>query len=324
MPHALDREELLPAVAFGGVRMPRPRSGAAPQSLAVVLLAELGLAPRAWFPSAVLADLLHDLGTTEAGARAVVRRLARRGVLEGRRSGRRTEYRLTEAAAVALARGGRAQAAFPRRAEEWDGRWTLVAFSAPQDAGTERSMLRARLRWRGFAPLYDGVWVSPQEPGDLVETVVAETATASLTVFRAEHLPVRDAATRDPADVWDLDAVGEQYAAFLAAWTPELARARAGAVQGADALRGRVAVADDYRRFVVLDPRLPVRLMPRGWPRAAARRLCADLFDALADPTLDHVRAVAARHGTTVDVRLHTLDDLADGRVVVAAERAVR
>jgi len=34
----------------------------------------------------------------------------------------------------------------------------------------------------------------------------------------------------------------------------------------------RTEVMETYRRFVVLDPRLPMRLMPAGWPRERAER----------------------------------------------------
>ena len=37
----------------------------------------------------------------------------------------------------------------------------LVAFSIPEQNRAARDSLRKQLRWLGFAPLYDGLWVSP-------------------------------------------------------------------------------------------------------------------------------------------------------------------
>ncbi|MEO3842923.1 hypothetical protein [Streptomyces sp. B22F1] len=44
---------------------------------------------------------------------------------------------------------------------EWDGRWTLLAFSVPETRRADRHALRTRLGWAGFAPLRSGLWVSP-------------------------------------------------------------------------------------------------------------------------------------------------------------------
>jgi phenylacetic acid degradation operon negative regulatory protein len=321
MASSFSHEDILPDVAVGDVRFPRARTGNAPQSLAVMLLAEFGLQPRAWFPSAAVVALLNGFDITTVGARAVVHRLARRGVLEGRKDGRRTSYRLTQAAAAALIRGGHALATFPERAEAWDGGWTLVVFSAPHSADSERAVLRARLRWRGFAPLYDGVWVAPQEPADLADNVLARAADVDVSMFRAREIPLDRAATRNPLTLWDLDGVTEAYGAFLRRWEAMSARAWAGAVIGAEAVRIRAEVEDDYRRFVVLDPRLPLRVMPQAWPRAHARELFATIYDGLLAPALSHVHEVVARFADDPPPRIsaYSTSDLAAGVLLPAA-----
>ena len=52
---------------------------------------------------------------------------------------------------------------FGRSPEPWDGMWSLVAFSIPEEHRAARDELRKALRWLGFAPLYDGLWVSPRD-----------------------------------------------------------------------------------------------------------------------------------------------------------------
>jgi phenylacetic acid degradation operon negative regulatory protein len=312
----LHRQDLLPDDAVVDVRLPRPRAGSSPRTAAVMLLAELGLSPRAWFPSALLVALVSDLGTTPGGARAVVQRLSRGGVLEVRRDGRETAYRLTVPAADALARGGRLLATFARDAEDWDGRWSLVAFSAPKHADSERAVLRSRLRWRGYVPLYDGLWVAPDLPGDALAPVLAEARRTSVTVFRAEQLEVDGAAVLDPAVLWDLDAVRERHEVFLDEWVPVGERVADGTLTGEDALRARTRIADEYRRFVVLDPRLPMGAMPPGWLRPRVRDVFAAVHDGTGEPVLAHVRAVAAARGVAVpDLRVHTTAELAAGGV---------
>jgi phenylacetic acid degradation operon negative regulatory protein len=78
---------------------------------------------------------------------------------------------------------------------------------------------------------------------------------------------------------------------------------------------------DTYRRFPTLDPRLPIQLMPDGWPRKDARAVFVAVYDGLADPAQEHVRAVADRYaaGPQTEIRAHTVAEMRDR--VGAAER---
>ena len=146
-------EEIFPDVAPGAVRLPRKQSSASPQSLAVTLLADYTVRTRAWLPSATIVALLAESGVNTAGAKAAISRLARRGVLEYARRGRHSAYRLTQLATDNLLSGGAQIATFATTAESWDGWWTVIAFSLPQEASADRCTLRSHLRWQGYAPL---------------------------------------------------------------------------------------------------------------------------------------------------------------------------
>ena len=80
-------------------------------------------------------------------------------------------------------------------------------------------------------------------------------------------------------------------------------------------MRARTEVMDTYRRFPTIDPKLPLQLLPPGWPRQRARDLFAAVYDGLANAAEEHVRAVVARHAddAPVGVRAHTVDDLLAG-----------
>jgi phenylacetic acid degradation operon negative regulatory protein len=309
-----DIEEIFPDVETGSV-LPRRQVGGSPQGLAVTLVADYTLSIRAWLPSAAIVALLGESGVSSAGARTAVSRLARRGVLEGNRHGRHSSYRLTPAAAETLSVGGARIAAFAAPADSWDGFWTLVAFSLPKEQGTRRRALRGRLRWLGYAPLYDGLWVSPHGPGPRVEGELAAVSLGAMTVFRAQHVDVRAAAGRDPIDAWDVTAVARQYEAFVRSWEPLLPGIRSGRLTGAEAVRARTEVMDTYRRFPVLDPLLPTRLLPPGWPREHAREVFMAVYDGLAEPAQEHVRAVVVRcaGGPPPEIRAHTVSELSAG-----------
>lgn len=310
-----DIEEIFPDDAAGPVRLPRRQTGNSPQGFTVTLLADYTLSTRARLPSAAIVALLAEAGVSHAGARATISRLARRGVLEGSKQGRNSSYRLTEAAATVLSTGGRAIASSATDTGTWDRWWTLIAFSLPQDEVTRRREFRSLLRWLGFAPLYDGLWISPHDLADKTRAHLAGLFSGAVTVFRARHVELGPTVGRNPLDAWDTAGIARQYEAFTQRWSPLLDRVRDGRVTGAEAVRARTEVMDTYRRLPYLDPRLPLDLLPPGWPREPARDLFAAVYDGLAGPAQDHVRGVAGRFTTEppTDVRAHTVADLLSG-----------
>ncbi|MFJ6674809.1 PaaX family transcriptional regulator C-terminal domain-containing protein [Actinosynnema sp. NPDC091369] len=314
-------EEIFPDVEAGSARLPRRQSGSSPQGLAVTLIADYTIGTRAWLPTTAIVALLGGFGVTAGAARTAVSRLARRGVVEGSRQGRSSSYRLTEPAAAELLGGGISIATFATEPDAWDGSWTVVVFTMPKEEKTRRNSLRAQLRWRGYGPLYDGVWVSPHPLTEQAHAELVAATPGSLTTFRARQLDFRADVTRDPIEAWDLTAIAERYRAFVRTWEPLLPRIRAGGVTGASAVRARTEVMDTYRRFPTLDPLLPVDLLPADWPRARAREVFCEVYDGLIEPAQDHVRSVAEQDGPRPDIRAHTVAEMSTG---VTARPAVR
>lgn len=312
MTHPFDIEEIFPGDETAVVRLPRRQAGSSPQGLAVTLLADYTVRTRAWLPSAAIVALLAEAGVSEAGARAALSRLARRGVLESGRAGRHSLYRLSDPAVADLSAGGSWIASYGIDAETWDGWWTLVAFSLPESHGGQRRALRTYLRWLGCAPLYDALWIAPRElPADAAQRL-ADLASGACTVFRAQHAAPAGALTRNPIDAWDLPAIAAQYGDFVRQWSEVLPRVRAGRVDGADAVRLRTEVMDAYRRFSTLDPGLPARLLPPDWPRDPARTVFTAVYDGLAGPAAEHVRAVVTAYATgpAPEISANTVRDL--------------
>jgi phenylacetic acid degradation operon negative regulatory protein len=310
-----DVEEIFPDVGGDAVRLPRRQSGSSPQGLAVTLIADYTLHVRAWLPTAAIVALLGGFGVTAGAARTAISRLARRGVLEGSRQGRHSSYRLTEPAAADLSFGGTSIAAFAAGPDSWDGSWTAFVFTMPKEEKTRRSALRAQLRWRGYAPLYDGVWVSPHPMKEQDHAELVASTPGATTAFRARHLRFGSGTTRDPIEAWDTAAIAAEYERFIRRWTPLLPLIRADAITGADAVRARTEVMDTYRRFPALDPLLPLRLLPPDWPRTRARETFIAVYDGLAEPAQDHVRTVAADADDRPrpDIRAHTVAEMAAG-----------
>ncbi|GAB2572642.1 hypothetical protein Aab01nite_81810 [Paractinoplanes abujensis] len=321
-----DIDEIFPDDAAGAVRLPRRQAGNSPQDLTVTLLADYTLRTRAELPSAAIVALLAEAGVSAAGARTAISRLARRGVLQVRRQGRRSAYRLTPEAADFLAVGGSWIASAATGAEPWDEHWTLIAFSLPQTQRAQRQELRNRLRWLGYAPLYDGLWISPHDLPEEARGQFALIAPGAITVFRARHVELGTGPHRNPVQAWDIAAIAREYENFLERWRDVPARIAAEQPAGAEAVRFRTEVMDTYRRLPVLDPRLPLHLLPAGWPRQPARDLFVAVYDGLAVTAQEHVRAVAAdvTGGPVTGIRAHTVDELSAGLPSGPAEPAAR
>lgn len=289
------------------VDLPRLQTGAQPQRLLSTLLGDYWYDRSEHLPSAALVTLLGDFGVSTVGARAALSRLARRGVLESSKVGRYTYYGLTPSAAQVLRDGAWRILRFGQRHEEWDGQWRVAAFSVPEEQRDARRAVRTRLRWLGFAPLYDGLWVTPRPVADAALWVFADLGVAGATVLTTTADPPI-AGPRPPIEAWDLTELRARYLAFITEHTPLLNRARSGAVDASEALVARTAMVEAWRYFPSFDPDLPVELLPSCWPRLDAHRVFAEIYNALAPNAVDRFREVVAAHSADLAtlVRHHT------------------
>jgi phenylacetic acid degradation operon negative regulatory protein len=262
------------------IDLPRAQNGAEPQLLLTSLLGDFWYWRDEHIPSAALLRLLAEFGITADGARAAMRRLATRGLLTVARTGRTTRYGIPDRTAEVIVERTHRMLTFGATAPDWDGRWTVVAFSVPEHARDVRSSLRAQLRVLRFAALYDGVWVCPHDRVDAAREVLAELGIASATVLRATE-PPGGPGPGSPAAAFDLEPLGKEYRAFVERYQPLLAQVEEGRIGPADALRLRTELRVDWRRFPETDPDLPAELLPADWPREAAQRVFVQIYDRL-------------------------------------------
>src|SRR4029450_11094966 len=86
------------ATDLADVNLPRIQTGANPQHLIVTLLGDYWFGRKEHLPSAALVALANEFEITSTSARAALSRLARRGLLDSSRDGRRTFYGFTSRA----------------------------------------------------------------------------------------------------------------------------------------------------------------------------------------------------------------------------------
>ena len=280
-----------------------------PPRLLLTLLGDYWWQRTESLPSAAIVGLLAEFGVSDSAARAALSRLTRNGLLVTSRSGRRTFVRLSQRAADVLDDGGRRIFSFGEAPAPWDGMWSLVAFSIPEDRRSERDELRKALRWLGFAPLYDGLWVCPRDHADAVMARLKDLGIGTATAFRATALPAVTAGPADAADgagagvsadiparAWDLAGLRDRYQEFTEFAGLLRDQTVAGEISTADALVARTRVMNEWRAFPAMDPDLPYELLPPAWPRAAARDLFITCYDLLGPLAARRVRQIIARY----------------------------
>jgi len=253
-------------------------------------------------PSAAIVALLAEFGVSDSAARAALSRMTRNGLLVTSRSGRRTFVRLSTRAAGVLDDGARRIFSFGAAGAPWDGMWSLVAFSIPEHHRATRDELRKMLRWLGFAPLYDGLWVAPRDHADGVITRLRELGIGTATAFRATAVPGGGLADIS-ARAWDLDGLRERYEEFITFAGQLRDQTAAGEISLTDALVARTRVMNEWRAFPAMDPDLPAELLPPAWPRATARELFIACYDLLGPLAVSRVRQIIARYSPELSGR---------------------
>jgi phenylacetic acid degradation operon negative regulatory protein len=267
------------------LRLPRLQEGSRPQHLIITLFGAYWQGRTEHLPSAGLVALASDFGVSPTSARAALSRLGRRGLLASSKVGRRTFYGPTAPTAAALREGAERILSFGLDdGAPWDGTWLVVVFSVPEEQRDLRHALRTRLRWLGFAALYDGVWVAPRADPEAAERAIRDCGVAQASVFRATSLYApagAGAAARHPLSAWNLEEIRRGYEKFIRCFEPVSGRIADGRVQARDALVQRTAIMDTWRIFPAADPDLPAALLPAGWPRQRAREVFARVYDSL-------------------------------------------
>lgn len=295
----------------GMIDMPRNQFGRPPQHLLMTLLGDYWLSSEAMLPSAALVKLVEEFDITAIAGRAALSRLARRDLLVSAKRGRNTFYTLAEPARRTMRNGARRIVSFGSGARQWDGEWTVAAFSLPEDKRDLRHLTRSRLRWLGFASLFDGVWISPNaNPSDTRQELV-NLGVSTASVMIARELPDPDPLRR-LMSVWNLDELQGQYEAFIAEHDNLVQKVRRGSVGPAEAMIARTSLMDSYRRFPALDPELPDELMPSGWSRKRAREIFVEMYDMLGSLAEVRVRQIVGEFAPelTASVHHHTVAEL--------------
>jgi phenylacetic acid degradation operon negative regulatory protein len=239
-----------------------------PQFLTLMLFSVAAFGRPVALAAGSVIDVLGDLGVSGHAARSTLTRMADRGLLARHRVGREAFFALTDQGSAVLAEGQAAALQPPDR--DWDGTWTVVSFSLPEDQRALRHQVRSRLVWRGFGLLQGGMWIAAGtvDVGSLLEDLGVGPY---IRVFTASPTaPTTDADLI--LDAFDLRQIAARYEGFISRWEgtrPE----------PSDPLGFLLSLQGEWAQIARADPRLPLDRLPADWPAGRAFELYQRLYE---------------------------------------------
>ncbi|MBL0372153.1 PaaX family transcriptional regulator [Rhizobium sp. KVB221] len=217
-----------------------------------------------------LIETCARVGISDTLVRTAVSRLVSSEQLVGERAGRRSYYRLSDAAGKEFSHA--AQILFAHR-DERD--WNFV--HVPDSAGGE---LIPALERAGYARLNSQMLVGPRKPDFAQPVLIFEAKVAS------DHAELQAFA----AGYWDLKPHAAAYQKFLGQFAPVEALLADDLQPSAETcLVIRLLLVHRFRSVVLRDPRLPPEALPDDWPGFEARQLFERLYKLLSRSADEHV-----------------------------------
>lgn len=232
-------------------------------------------------PTRTFLAALEPCGAGAAAVRAALARAGERGLLAREQHGREVHHRATAAMRRLLADGARRLHHTPAVRTAWDGTWTLLAFSLPEERRGDRNRLRQRLSWAGFGPARNGLWIAPGR----VTVDLGDDLTDHVHAFAGEAISPTDVDGL-VSDTWDLDGLAAAYQRFVARWDRDEPPVPSGP------LARSIHLVTEWRALVRDDPHLPAELLPDDWPAGRAREVFDRWFEhdrSAADATFDQL-----------------------------------
>jgi len=228
-------------------------------------------------------DVFARVNISVDAVRSTLTRMVKRDLLKRHRHGRKMYFSVTDWGEKILNDGYSRVWESGAVNRNWDGKWTVVAFSLPNECRHERHDLRSRLIWAGFGLLQPGLWVAPGhvEVSEMIDEVGLGEYMSIMTARPTTPTESSELVVR----AFDLDSIANSYDRFLEGWdysNPWL--------EWPDDLARQLILHTDWLQLVRRNPRLPADYLPTNWPAFRAEHI----FHSLAQKFEPEAEAIAA------------------------------
>jgi ring-1,2-phenylacetyl-CoA epoxidase subunit PaaA len=233
-------------------------------------------------------EAMQSLDIDADATMAALRELVDANLVEPRRVGKLAVYDLTAAGRRRLEEA--ADRIYQRRSLSWDGRWRLLSFAGDDATDPDATgALERELTWLGYGRLDSGLRVCPWDLGARLDAVLAKHGVTGTAEHFTSELDGDNRALA--AEAYDLEELRDAHGEFIERFAPALEE---DAPTGSDALRKRLELVHEWRKFLFIDPGLPRNLLPPDWQGDRAGDVFRELYAAYEQPAWAEWDRIAA------------------------------
>ncbi|TCP29244.1 PaaX family transcriptional regulator [Scopulibacillus darangshiensis] len=233
-----------------------------------------------------LIRLLEPFGHNEQSVRAAISRMNKQGWVTARKIGNKSFYSLTDRGVKRMDEA--AHRIFKLKPEKWDGQWRMFMYTIPEEKRNIRDELRKELVWSGFGMLSSSCWITPNILDKQVEDIIQKyDINRYVHIFTAENKGPQNN-KQLVHDCWDIEDINKRYDQFIKFYSEKYVvdknKIEKGVMSDKECFVERTKLVHEYRKFLFVDPGLPLDLLPEKWLGEYAGALFGDYYRALAKP----------------------------------------
>lgn len=244
-----------------------------------------------------LIELLEAFDHNEQSVRAAISRMSKQNWLTSRKEGNKSYYSLTKQGVNRMDEAaGRIYQTEPKK---WDGKWRMFQYTIPEEKRNIRDELRKELTWSGFGPLFNSMWVTPNDLSTQAEDIIERYGIKdNVHLFIAENRgPKSDEEIIQ--ECWNMDYINERYEVFINTnkdiYEEDKVKIAAGECDEKECFVKRTRLVHYYRKSLFIDPGLPKELLPEKWLGEEAAKLFDSYYKILSKPANIFFEAVFAK-----------------------------
>lgn len=223
-------------------------------------------------------------GISEQTIRSSVNRLVADGWLTTEAMGRRSICRFSESGHKRF--NISANRIYQNANDQWSGEWHIVVANQSSQEPDQYQQHVRDLQWSGFGKASDNVFLRPKlsEGSVCCDGELHEAIQRSMVCFFGRTAPClpKESISDLIQRAWDMPSLVSRYQVFVDRYEGLLAALwKNPRLPGVEAFAIRTFLIHDFRRIRLLDPQLPLELLPDNWIGSRALYVAHELYDLL-------------------------------------------